>query len=401
MFNTFSVDAIRKDFPLLHQKVIYFDTACMSLKPQCVIDRVVEYYSQYTACGGRSAHSLAMQVADRVQHTRDTVKNFLHAGSSSEIVLTKNTTEGLNIVASGLSLKKGDEVVLSDKEHNSNLLPWLRLREHGVTVKIVESNPDTTFNLERFEEALTKSSKLVSLVHTSNIDGVTNPLKEIVKISHDHDALVCVDAAQSVPHCDVDVKRLDVDFLAFSGHKVLGPTGTGVLYGKKELLEVMQPAFVGGGTVVDSTFDGYILDHSPVKFEAGLQDYAGIIALADALDYVKKVGFATIEKHVKRLNTLMTESLLPHSRLRLLGPEDPALRGNVFSFIPKDMDIHVFSNLLDSSKKILTRSGAHCVHAWFNKHHLKGSVRASLYFYNTEEEVKTFVDEVKKILQLG
>ncbi len=229
MFNPFSAERIRKDFPLLKQKVVYLDNACMTLKPQIVLDKMGEYYTEYTACGGRSLYAFSQRVKLEVEKARTAVRKFLGAKTSDEVVFNRNTTEGLNVVAEGLNLQKGDTVLLSDKEHNSNLLPWLRLREKGVTVLHVESNPDNTFNLETFERSFTKHTKVVSVVHTSNVDGVTNPVKEIAKITHERGAVLVVDGAQSVPSKNVDVRKLDVDFLAFSGHKILGPTGTGVL----------------------------------------------------------------------------------------------------------------------------------------------------------------------------
>ncbi|MEK6984350.1 MAG: cysteine desulfurase [Nanoarchaeota archaeon] len=395
-----SADKIRKDFPMLSKPIIYFDNACMSLKPIQVINKIDEYYKEYTACAGRSAHKLARRVEEEVDKSRNEVRNFINAKHSSEIIFTRNTTEGINLVANSLGLKNGDEVIISGKEHNSNLLPWLKLGKKGVKVKVVESNTDNTFNLENFSNSFTETTKLVSIVHTSNLDGVTNPIGEIARIAHKHEALLLVDAAQSVPHKETDVRNLDADFMAFSGHKMLGPTGTGVLYGKKELLENMEQFIIGGETVIDSTYDGYKIEALPMRFEAGLQDYAGIIGLGEACIYLKKIGMRKVAEHDGRLNKLITECLTSSKKINLIGPQDAEKRSGIFSFNIDRMDPNHVSRILDASKNIMTRSGAHCVHSWFNNHNLKGSVRASLYLYNTEEEAQIFVSEIKKLLKI-
>lgn len=393
------VQKIRGDFTILKKKIVYFDNACMSLKPRQVVDKMNEYYYEYTACGGRSAHQFAARVDAEVMKSRHTVAGFINAKHDSEIIFTRNTTEGINLVAGSLGLQKGDGVIISDKEHNSNLLPWLRLRQKGITVTVVESNPDNTFNLDAFRQAFTPHTKLVSLVHSSNLDGVTNPIKDIARITHEHKALLLVDGAQSVAHHPVDVRSLDCDFLAFSGHKMLGPNGTGVLYGKLELLERLEQFLVGGETVIDSTYDSYVPEKVPYRFEAGLQNYAGIIGLGEACRYLQQIGFERIAEHEVELNRIITEGL-SDERIEILGPRDPAKRGGIFSFNVKGMDPHHVSKILDVSRNIMVRSGAHCVHSWFNKHHMKGSVRASLYLYNTKEEAQLFVEEVRKILTL-
>ena len=400
MIFKYNVEKIREDFPVLSKSIIYFDSACMSLKPKQVIDKINEYYNEYPGCAGRSSHKLASRVEEEVAKARNEVKNFINAKYDSEIIFTRNTTESLNLVANSFGLKQGDEVIISDKEHNSNLLPWLKLQEKGIKVVVVESDQDNTFNLENFRNSFTSNTKLVSVVHVSNLDGVENPIKEIAQITHQNNALLLVDAAQSVPHKEVDVRKLDVDFMAFSGHKMLGPTGTGVLYGKKELLEKLDQFIVGGETVIDSTYQDYKKEELPMRFEAGLQDYAGIIGLGEACRYLKKIGLKKVADHETKLNKMITEALVDNEKIELIGPKEAEKRGGIFSFNIKGMDMHHVARMLDKSKSIMTRSGAHCVHSWFNKHNMKGSVRASLYLYNTEEEVKLFVEEIKKILEL-
>ncbi len=395
----YNVDKIREDFPILSKPIIYMDSACMSLKPKQVVDKINEYYNEYSACAGRSSHSFATKVETEVSKSRKELKNFINADSDSEIIFNRNTTEGINLIANSLNFKQGDEVIISDKEHNSNLIPWLKLKKKGIALKIVESNPDNTFNIENLEKSFSEKTKLVSVVHTSNLDGVENPIKDIAKITHQNNALLLVDAAQAAPGKVVDVKTLDVDFMAFSGHKMLGPTGTGVLYGKKALLEKLDQFLVGGETVIDSTYDNYKPEEIPMRFEAGLQDYSGIIGLGEACRYLKKVGLKNIANHEIKLNQIITESLTD-DKIDLIGPKEAEKRSGIFSFNIKDMDVHNISRILDKSKGIMTRSGAHCVHSWFNKHNSKGSVRASLYLYNTEEETVVFADEIKKIIKL-
>ena len=392
-------DEIREDFPVLKKGAVYFDNACMSLKPRQVLDKMAEYYTEYTACAGRSIHAWSQRTELEVAKSRDAVRRFINA-KEQEIVFTRNTTEGINLVANSLGLKSGDEVILSDKEHNSNLLPWLKLRKQGIKVIIVQSQADNTFDLGAYENSFTDRTRLVSVVHTSNLDGVTNPVREIAKIAHAHNALCLVDGAQSVPHKGTDVKNLDIDFLAFSGHKMLGPTGTGVFYGRKELLEKLDQFIVGGETVIDSTYDGYIPEPVPAKFEAGLQDYAGIIGLGEACLYLKRIGLGRIEKHEARLNKLICERLSGEEKIKILGPKEAEEKGGIFSFVVEGMDIHHVSKMLDASRGIMTRSGTHCVHSWFNKHKMKGSIRASLYLYNTENEAILFCDELRKIISI-
>lgn len=392
----------RKDFPILNKNIIYFDNACMSLKPIPVLKKMNEYYTEYTSCAGRSAHKLSKKLEIEIKKARNEIKSLIGAKSEKEIIFTRNTTEGINLIANTFPLEKGDEVVISDKEHNSNLLPWLKLKKQkGIVLKICKSNNDGTFNINNFENCFSKKTKLVSIVHTSNLDGVTNPIKEISKITHKNKAILLVDAAQSIPHKKVDVSKLNIDFLAFSGHKMLGPSGTGVLYGKESLLEKLPQFLIGGETVMNSTYNDYEVEELPMKFEAGLQDYAGIVGFGEAARYLRNLGLHNIEKHELKLNKILTNALINEPKIQILGPKDPSKRSGVFSFNIKGLDPHHVSMILDKSANILTRSGAHCVHSWFNARNLKGSCRASFYFYNTEEEVEIFVNEVKKIIRIS
>jgi cysteine desulfurase/selenocysteine lyase len=396
---------IRRDFPVLGRKVrgrplVYFDNACMSLKSSQVIRAMLRYYEEYPACAGRSIHSLSSMVEAEVAAARKRMAGFVGARKAEEMVFTRNTTEGINLVAGSLGLGKGDVVVTSDREHNSNLIPWqLLVRRRGVVHRVVRSREDGTFDLEAFREAA-RGAKLVSVVHTSNLDGYTLPLREIAGIARDAGALVMADGAQSVPHRDVHVRKLGLDFLAFSGHKMTGPTGTGVLYGRQELLEGMGPFMVGGETVATSTYTSHELLGPPEKFEAGLQDYAGIIGLGAAADYLQSVGRDAIGEHDVELNRAITEGLEGLEGLRVLGPADPGMRSGIFSFVLEGMDHHQVAMLLDQNASVMVRSGQHCCHSWFDAHGLDGSVRASLYMYNTAEEAGLFVEELRRIARL-
>ncbi len=398
------VERLREDFPLLSsqqtgQKIIYFDNACMSLRPMQVIDALNSYYKEFPACAGRSNHRLASILTKKVDESRKSLQKFFNAKKSEEIAFTKNTTEALNLVANSLGIKKGDMILTTDKEHNSNLLPWQEaVRTKGAVHKVIMSNQDNTFNLDNFEKMMNDKVKLVSVVQTSNLDGVTNPVKEITKIAHKFGALVIVDAAQSAPKGEMNVRKLDIDFLACSGHKMLGPSGIGALYGKYELLDKLSPFIIGGETVSDSTYHTCQLEKPPERFEAGLQHYAGILGFGEAARYLMKLGRKNILKHLLKLNNIISEELLPLDKIELIGPKDPAQRGGIFSLNIKGTDPHMVSVILDTTHNIMTRSGAHCCHSWFNNKNLHGSLRPSLYFYNTEKECETFINAIKSII---
>ncbi len=405
------IQKIRLDFPALAKKwngkyPIYFDNACMTLKPVQVREAMDEYYNEYPVCGGRSLHRMSKKVDEKVAEVREKFQKFLSAQHHEEIIFTRNTTEGLNLVANSLDFKKGDAILTTDKEHNSNLVPWqVQAHRKGIAHIVVYSNPDNTFNLENFEEIMSKnkSISLVSMVHTSNLDGYTIPAKEIIKLAHEHNALVMLDGAQSAPHRAVDVKALDVDFFALSVHKMLGPTGMGVLYGKQHLLEKLAPFIVGGDTVSDTTYEDAKFLQPPEKFEAGLQNYAGIIGSGAAVDYLENVGLSSIEKHEERLNKMLTDGIKDIQGLKIIGPQDVRLRGGITSFtveFTKGGDAHDIAIVLDETENIAVRSGAFCAHSWFNYRKCEAAVRASLYLYNSEEEVRKFIDVLQKTINL-
>lgn len=405
-----NIRKLRSDFPALQKKwngkfPIYFDNACMTLKPVQVRDAMDEYYNEYPVCGGRSIHKMAKKVDEKVGEAREKMQEFLGASSSNEVVFTRNTTEGLNLVANSLGFDKGDIVLTTDREHNSNLVPWqVQAKRRGIKHVVVHSNPDNTFDLDKFEETLcnNRNVRLVSMVHTANLDGYTIPAQEIIKLSHEHGALVMLDGAQSAPHKPTDVKALDVDFFALSVHKMVGPSGMGVLYGKQELLVELEPFIVGGDTVEDSTYEDARFLPPPEKFEAGLQNYAGVIGSGAAVDYLTDVGLPNIREHEEKLNRIITEGIKDMPGVKIIGPADPALRGGIVSFTV-DMphgDAHDIALVLDETENIEVRSGAFCVHSWFNYRKCDAAVRASLYLYNTEDEARKFIDVLGKTIGL-
>ncbi len=402
VFGGYSAEKLREDFPILHsnKKFVYFDNACLTFKPRQVIDAMNEYYTEYTACGSRSLHQFGKQVTDKVDDARKEAQKFFNAKKPEEIIFTRNTTEGINMVLHSLDIAKGDIILTSDKEHNSNLLPCQKIaRLKGAMHQIVFSKEDNTFDMQAFEKALSKKVKLVSIVHSSNLDGVTFPVKDIIKRAHEVGAIVLLDGAQAAPHKSVDVRGLDADFFACSGHKMLGPTGTGMLYGKYELLERLEPFMVGGETVMNSTYGTATFEEPPHKFEAGLQDYAGLIGLGEALRYLDdKRAFA--EKHEQKLNEIITKELLSIDGLHLIGPKDASQRSGIVSFYIDGVESHNLASVLDASHSIMVRSGRHCVHSWFNHHGIFGSLRASLYIYNTAEEAGLFCEATKKAVKV-
>jgi cysteine desulfurase/selenocysteine lyase len=397
------VKKIRREFPLIeensrHKQYIYFDNACQSLRPRSVIDAITTYYRDWSACGGRSNHQLSTEVTNRVAAARQSLAKLINATKEEEIIFTRNTTEGINLVANSLDLKPGDVVLISDKEHNSNLIPWqMAAKNRGVVLKIIPSAADETFSILNYEALLDDRVKLVSLGWTSNLDGVSLPVPEIIKKAHQKGALVLLDAAQAAPHQKINVRGLDVDFLAFSGHKMLGPSGTGVLYGKLSLLEKLTPFLVGGDTVASSTYETCEFLPPPEKFEAGLQDYAGMIGLGAAAQFLLKVGFDAIQKQEQMLTQMIMESIKDLPGLHWIGTPDYKKRGGITTFYFDGVDSHQVAIMLDQMANIQVRSGQHCVHSWFNSRQIKGSVRASVYFYNTEEEAQTFIGNLKKI----
>jgi cysteine desulfurase/selenocysteine lyase len=365
-----------------------------------VIEKINEYYHEYPGCGGRSVHKIATKVSIAVQEARIKLQKLINAKNENEIIFVRNTTEALNMVAHGIPLTSNDRVLTTDHEHNSNLVPWLYLqKKKDFKFEVVPSNPDISFNLETFENMMGPDVKIVSMIHTANLDGQTIPAKEIIKIAHDHGALVMLDGAQSTPHKPIDVQDLDVDFFAFSVHKMCGPSGIGVLYSKSHLLDELPPFIAGGSTVKHTTYSTIEILPPPEKFEAGLQNYAGIIGAGAAADYLTGIGMNEIEEHEKNLNRILTDELYDIDEVSVIGPRDPARRGSTFSFNIKGVDCHDVAMILDEVGNIMLRSGMHCVHAWFDAHNINGCARAAMYLYNTEAEMKFVSEKIREIIE--
>ncbi len=393
-----NVNKIRKDFPILSKTIdgkpiVYFDNACQTLRPVQVLNKINEYYNEYPACVGRSNHKLSEKATKEVFEARKKVSKFFNA-KENEIIFTRNTTEGINLISHAFKLNEGESVLISDKEHNSNLIPWLMLRKKRINVRFFKFG-----DIEDFESKMDSTVKLVSTAHVSNMDGTSQPIEKMVKIAHDNKAFILIDAAQSAPHRQIDVRKIGADAISCSGHKMLGPSGTGMLYLSEKSTQNMDLFMTGGETVINSTYDDVVFEKMPNRYEAGLQNYAGIIGLGEAVEYLKKVGMNNIEEHEKMLNTIMTEGLkdLIGDNIQLLGNPEPKLRSGIFSFNLKGMKYHEVSLILDKTRNIMIRSGQHCVHSWFNANRIDGSARASLYLYNTEEEAKSFVEAVRKL----
>ena len=396
----------RQDFPTLEGEnpPVYLDNACMTLRPKPVIEAIRSYYEESPGCGGRSVHRYATTVSRKMMNCRKKIAELFNANESNEIIFTKNATHSLNQVAKGLSWNKGDVVLTTDREHNSNLVPWLQLEEEqGIDHRVVNSNDDNTFNLENFENACAEAGrnlKMVSLSHVGNLDGIATPVKQAAKIAKDFGALVCIDGAQSTPHMKVDVQDLGIDFMAFSIHKMMGPSGMGGLWGRMDLLEGMRSITSGGSTVDTSHYDSLTWSRPPARFEGGLGNYAGILGTSAAIDYISKIDLDAVHEHEVSLNRVMTSILKDVNGLRIIGPEDPAQRGGICSILLDNIDAHDIAILLDEAASVMVRSGMHCVHSWFNAKGIdRGSLRASAYLYNTEDEVKLFAETLVEAVE--
>ena len=394
----------REMFPPLNEEnpPVYLDNACMTLRPQCVIDAVQNYYARNPSCAGRSVHRWGMSISQTVSRTRRKLADHIGAKDAREVIFTPNATHSINQVAAGLNWKRGDVVITSDREHNSNLVPWLQRTTSGVNLQTVKSRPDNQFDLEAFEEACAnagQSLRVVSLVHVGNLDGVEIPVAEAAKIAHDYDAMVHVDGAQSAPHMPINVEELGCDLFSFSIHKMLGPTGVGALWGKEEVLSQLEPICAGGGTVDSATAEQYSLRSIPDRLEGGLGHYAGICGTEAALDLLGRYNMRDFAEQEVRLNRIMSEGIRHLPGVEIIGPQDASLRGGICSILLEDLDIQNVGILMDEVGGVFVRSGLHCVNQWFDARGIEdGSLRASAYAYNTEEDARIFVDTFSEII---
>lgn len=391
-----SVEEVRKDFPLLN-KIIYFDSAATSLTPIPVIEAVTEYYREYNANIGRGVHRLSQIASGKYRAARRKVAAFI-GGKEEEIIFTQSATYAINTVAQGLPWQPGDRVVTSSLEHHSNLLPWLRLRDQGVEVTVVEARTLGHLTVDDFREAIDARTKLVAVTHVSNVLGTITPVAELSVLCHENGALLLVDGAQSVPHMPVDVGQLGCDFLCFSGHKMLGPTGTGVLWVREDLLPQIAPLVVGGGAIEDVSTDGYRLTPGYTGFEAGTSNIAGGIGLGRAVDYLSELCMEWVEEHEARLTERLLAGLKRIDRVKIIGDEGTHGRIGVVPFTVEGMHPHDVALLLDEAVGIMVRSGHQCALPLMKELGLDGVVRISLYLYNTEEEVETLLTTLNRVL---
>jgi cysteine desulfurase / selenocysteine lyase len=405
------IDRIREDFPILKRKInnqplIYFDNAATSQKPRQVIDAIVDYYQNHNANVSRAVHTLSQEATDMQVQARQKIADFIGAKESKEVVFVRGTTEAINLVAYSLGLHRfqgGDEVLVSAMEHHSNIVPWTILSGlSGLKVKYINVKADGSLDYADFERKLSKKTKIVAVTHVSNVTGTINPIKEVARAAHDYGALMMVDGAQSVPHLPVDVSDLDIDFLAFSGHKMLGPTGIGVLYGKANVLEGMMPFQGGGGMISDVSFNQeqarcrISFNDLPHKFEAGTPDTSGIIGLGTAVDYLSNLGMDNVWVHEKQLTDYTMKRLHELKRVTVHGHDDATLSGGIVAFGVEGFSSHDVSLFLDNFG-VAIRSGFHCAQPLHQLFGLNSSARASFYIYNTIGEVDRFVDVLAEL----
>jgi len=404
--NKLDINALRRQFPILNREVkgrplVYFDNAATAQKPQVVIDALVNYYAGYNANIHRGIHTLAEEATAAYEATRDAAKQFINASSREEIIFTRGTTEGINLVASTWgrqNVKAGDEIIISTMEHHSNIVPWQVLcEEKNAVLKIIPISDSGELLMGEYEKLLGPKTKLVSIVHVSNALGTVNPVRQIIDLAHKAGAVVFVDGAQSTVHLDIDVQEMDCDFFAFSSHKLYGPTGVGVLYGKKSLLESM-PVFQGGGEMIkEVTFEKTTYNDLPYKYEAGTPNIADTIALKAALDFVNGIGKEKIRDHENELLGYATLQLEQIPGLRIIGTAKE--KTSLVSFIvdkvhPQDLGI-----LLDN-RGIAVRTGHHCAQPCMVRFHIPGTVRASFAMYNTREEIDELITGLKKAIKI-
>ncbi len=402
----YDISAIRLDFPALSEThrgrpIVYLDNACMTLKPRQVVDALVAWYHTSPGCHGRSDHLFGQRTTRSFDDARSDLRKFIGARLDREVLFTRNATESINLVARGLGLKPGDVVLTSELEHNSNLVPWQVLAEQtGVKHQTVPVRPDTTFDLPAFVARLAGGDvRLVSILHTSNLTGVTFPVAEICEAAHRHGALVLVDAAQAPLTHALDVRALGVDFLALSVHKMLGPTGVGLLYVRDDHLERLRPLVTGGETVLDTTYTTRVMAPAPDRFEAGLQDYAGVVGAGAAARYVARLNPERIHEHVVRLNERVTEGLSKHRGVRILGPAAPGARGGIVNFVVAGLQASDLSRILNDAGGIMVRAGRHCVHSWYNSTLTPDSLRISLGPYTSDDDVDALLSHLDGVLK--
>jgi len=406
MTTTFNVNKIRNDFPILKQQVngcplVYLDNGATSQKPQSVIDAIVNYYSTTNSNVHRGVHTMSQQATDGYEGARAKVRQFINASDDREIIFTRNTTEGINLVAHSYgrqNIGPGDDIIVSNMEHHSNIVPWQMLcEETGANLRVVPIDDAGELLMDEYEKMLSSRTKLVSITHVSNALGTILPAAPIARMAHAHGAPVLFDGAQAVPHMPVDVQELDCDFYVFSGHKLFGPTGIGILYGKAEYLEAMPP-FLGGGEMIKSvTFEKTIYNDLPYKFEGGTPDIAGAIGLGAAIDYVNDLGFDQITAHEDELLRYGTDALSTIEGLKIIGTAEH--KAGILSFVMDLAHPHDIGTILDE-QGIAIRTGHHCAQPVMQRFQIPATARASLAFYNTKEDIDALVKGIDRVIEV-
>ncbi len=408
-----NIEEIRQQFPILQRKIyekyplVYLDNGATTQKPLCVLDAMREEYLNVNANVHRGVHYLSQKATDLHEGARETVRRFINAKNAHEIVFTRGTTESMNLVAESFVeryMKPGDEVIISTMEHHSNIVPWqLAGKRWGIKLRVIPMSDDGIIDLEAYEAMFSEKTKMVSVAQVSNVLGTVNPVKEMIATAHKHGVPFLVDGAQSTPHMKIDVQDLDCDFFAFSSHKMYGPTGMGVLYGKEKFLDEMPP-YQGGGEMIGTvTFESSTYAALPYKFEAGTPDYIATHGLARAIDFMEQIGLDNIEAHERELTRYALEQMNAIEGMTIFGPQDAARRDAVLSFLVKQGDTYVhhldMGTLLDRLG-IAVRTGHHCAEPLINRLGITGTVRASLAVYNTKEEIDTLVAGIRRVMAM-
>lgn len=402
----YDVNKIREDFPILSRTVygkplVYLDNGATTQKPRCVVDAIVEEYYSVNANVHRGVHFLSQQATNLHEASRETVRRFINAGSTNEIVFTRGTTESINLVASSFvesQMKEGDEVIVSVMEHHSNIVSWqLQAMRKGIVLKVIPMNDCGELLLDEYEKLFSPRTRLVSVAHVSNVLGTINPVKQIIEVAHAHQVPVLIDGAQGIPHMPVDVQDLDADFYVFSGHKIYGPTGVGVLYGKENWLDKLPPYQGGGEMIQNVSFEKTTFNQLPFKFEAGTPDYIGTTALAKALDYVSAIGMDQIAAYEHELTVYAMQRLKEIPNMRIFG--EAAHKGGVISFLVGNIHHFDMGTLLDRLS-IAVRTGHHCAEPLMRRLGIEGTVRASFGIYNTKEEVDALVAGIERVSRM-
>lgn len=407
------ISAIRRDFPILSRRIydkyplVYLDNSATTQKPLCVLDAMRDEYLNVNANVHRGVHFLSQQATDLHEAAREKVRGFINARSTAEVVFTRGTTESINLVAYSFSeafMKAGDEVIVSTMEHHSNIVPWqLNAKRMGLVLKVIPMSDDGLLDMEAFKGMFNERTKLVSVTHVSNVLGTVNPVNEIVRIAHDNGVPCMIDGAQSAPHTAIDVQAMDCDFYAFSGHKMYGPTGIGVLYGKESLLERMPPYQGGGDMIGNVSFENTTYAALPLKFEAGTPDYIATNGLAKAIEYMERTGIADIEEHERELTRYAMERMSEIPGMTIFGPRDVSVHAAVVSFLVKENEgrgnyiHHLDMGTLLDRLGIAVRTGHHCAEPLMHRLGIQGTVRASLAMYNTKEEIDALVAGIQRV----